>query len=140
MKNQIKSLILLVGITVSSLLLAGCVSSGDLAPEGVYQGKAVLFNTDTTLNSAYASMDTFLKWEYDNRAVFSTQMPEIKKAADHIRANGQQWINSAFALRDVYELNPTEENRANLQQILTVIRTALLEAAKYMARTPPTNA
>lgn len=121
--------LLIVGVGFS-----GCQTTLD--PEGVYGGDYVLYQVDNTLTGAYAVMDTFVKWEYDNRAVYA-RLPEVKRAADNIRANGQNWIETAFSLRDTYAANPTEENKDKLLKAVALLRAALTESAKYMAKSPP---
>jgi len=135
-KNNIIAVILTLIVLLIGAGCSGCQTTLD--PTGVYQGDIVLYNVDNTLNGAYATMDTFLKWEYDNRAVYAS-MPEVKRAADNIRMNGQNWIESAFALRDAYAANPTDENKDKLLAAVAILRTALLESAKYMAKSPPTQ-
>jgi hypothetical protein len=111
------------------LLLLGCQTN--LVPDGIYDGDVALYRAESTIVSSYELMDNFLLWEYENRASMAS-MPEVKEAADVIRANGEEWIDTAIALVEAYKLNPTKENQINLNQAVAVIQTALTEAAKYM--------
>lgn len=115
------------------ILLMGCQTQ--LVPDGIYDGDVALYRAENSIVQSYALMDTFLKWEYDNRASLSST-PEIKAAADHIRENGQQWISTAIALTETYKANPTKENQLELNQAIAIIQTALSEAAKYMSVNP----
>lgn len=124
--------LLLVGFAL--VFMTGCPST-QLAPEGVYQGQIGAYKADSTINTAYALMDNFLKWEYENRQVFAGT-PEVKKFADNIRANGRQWISTAITLNEAYKLDPTEENRSALDAALDIIDAALSEATKYMIKKP----
>lgn len=109
-----------------------------LAPEGPYAGDEILYSADQTIVTSYDLLHTFVKWEYENRAALASK-PEIKRAADHVRANAQQWIASAIALREAYAISPSVENRRSLQGALGVLRAALTETVRYMAasQAPP---
>jgi len=112
----------------------GCQTK--LAPDGIYDGDVALYRAEATIVQSYALMDTFLKWEYDNREAFAS-IPEVKEAADVIRADGEQWISTAIHLSEVYRLKPTEENQLHLNQAIEIIQVALTEAARYMTTQPP---
>jgi len=127
-------LLSLVILATALAFSPGC-NHTQLDPAGVYQGNVGAFNADSTINTAYALMDNFLKWEFENRQVFAGN-PEVKKFADHIRANGRQWISSAIALNEAYKLDPTEGNRNALDASLDIIDAALTEATKYMIKKP----
>lgn len=124
----------LILLGVALVFTTGCPST-QLDPAGVYQGSIAAYNADTTINTAYALMDNFLKWEFENRQVFAGT-PEVKKFADNIRANGRQWISTAITLNEAYKLDPTEENRSALDTALDIIDAALTEATKYMIKKP----
>lgn len=117
----------------SALWFAGC---GTLDPAGPYKGDEVLYKADMTITTAYDALHGFVSWEYQNRAALASK-PEIKKAADNVRVNARQWIDSAIALREAYAANPTNENRDALQKTLGIIRAALNEAVKYMNANAP---
>jgi hypothetical protein len=127
-------LLSLVILATALAFSPGC-NHTQLDPAGVYQGQVAAYNADSTINTAYALMDNFLKWEFENRAVFA-ETPEVKKFADNIRANGRQWISSAIALNEAYKLDPTEEKRSALVAALDLIDVALMEATKYMIKKP----
>jgi hypothetical protein len=118
----------------ATLLLFGCQTPA-LDPDGVYKGDLFLYRAEQTVNTAYGSMDTFLRWEHSSRAAFSlpphVRVP-IKKAADHLRLNGKGWIESATRLVEVYKARPTLKNQESLDEILSMLRGALDEAARYM--------
>jgi hypothetical protein len=109
---------------------SGCVTPERL-DDGVYRGDAFLYNADTVITTAYDMFHTFVLWEYENRSTLS-QRPEIKHTADKIRTHSKRWISSAITLRDAYAANPNEENRKDLESVLKVIRTAMLESLKYI--------
>jgi hypothetical protein len=74
-----------------------------------------------------------VRWESENRATLS-QWPEIREAADFTRAHAKEWIHSAIALRDAYAAAATAENRAALDQAISVLQAALTQASVLMAR------
>lgn len=117
-------------LLASILLGPGCAS---LDPAGPYQGDKVLFEADQAIGTAYGLLDAFVAWEHANRAALAG-VPEIRKAADRIRAGAPGWIDSAIRLRDAYKLNPSGENREALASALRVLRQALAEAAGYLAQ------
>lgn len=126
MNNRIfKSLILVFSIVALSV---GCSS---LAPNGAYQGDLLLYQADNAITTGYNAMHEFVKWEYENRATLE-RWPEIKQAANVIRANGKAWLYSAIACRDTYVASPNDTTRDQLRKALAVINTALLEANRYM--------
>lgn len=114
----------------------GCASKVDLDPAGAYHSDAFLYSTDLAITSSYTVLDTFVTWEYTNRALLAST-PQVTKAADRIRANAKQWFASAHALRAAYAATPTDANMANLQHVLAIIQAALVEATGYMAIPPP---
>ena len=128
MKKLIPSLFAVVMLTAFS-------ACGTLAP-GVYNKDEILYRADTAITTSYDVLHTFVKFEYTNRAALASR-PEIKKAADNIRAHAPLWIGSAIALREAYAAAPTPENRDKLQASIAVLRAALLEATNYLATSQP---
>lgn len=140
----------IVLLSVAVVLAAGCNSGcGTLSPgttdkPSPYGGVTatgelktpdrVLYNADFAISTAYQGIHAFVKWEFDNRAALAGT-PEIKKAADRIRAGAKNWFGSAIAVRDAYAKNPTEENRSSLQKALDVLQQAIAEANRYRAVT-----
>ncbi len=114
---------------LSAITFSGC-ATGRLAPGGVYNGDAFLYEAENTINTAHETFREFLIWE----TAFRNLLPEeVSKAADFIRVNEHRWLSSAHSFRDVYALSPTLERRDKLQLSLSLIQTALREAASYMA-------
>lgn len=112
----------------------GCQSKSPtvLDPAGSYHGDNVLFQTDQAISASFEVLHVFVSWEYNNRALLSSQ-PEVKHAADQIRQNVKLWRDSALALRDAYAANPTHENKTSLDQIMAIIQAAALDATKYLS-------
>lgn len=115
-------------------MLTGCNTT--LAPDGAYHGDKVLYSADKTITSAYETLHTFVKWEFENRAALS-KWPEIKEAADIVRTNAEGWISSARALRDSYAVAPSADNKLALNNGIDLLQTALAEATKYLDKPLP---
>lgn len=121
-----------------SMLLFACVLAltGCQTPEldpGVYDGDKILFTADQAIGQGFDTLSSFVTWEYNNRATLR-QWPDVKKAADFVRANVKAWREAALTARDAYAGNPTEANRSELQKAIAVVRAALMTAAKYQAQ------
>lgn len=112
-------------------LLCGCRTR--LAPGGPYTDP-ILYHADHTIISAQAALESFVKWEYQNRALLRDNK-DITKAADYIRRNARLWINSAIAMRDTYAASPTGENKDKLQLVLDMLLKAVTEAQQYIITT-----
>lgn len=112
------------------MLLTGC---GTLAPDGPYAGDQVLYKADVTISTAYEVIHSFVLFEYTNREALKLVDPKIKTAADNMRRGAPQWFATAIALRDAYQQQPGTQTRDALQTAILVLRTAMLEATKYMA-------
>lgn len=119
-----------VGLFASTWLLAGC---GSLDPSGAYGGDKLLYTADRTIVESYDLFHTFVLWEYDYRSELS-RWPEIKQAADHVRANAQDWIRTATAMRDAYAAAPSGANGKALSASLATLKAAMAEATRYLAR------
>ncbi len=118
---------LLVALLLS---LQGC---GTLDPAGVYKGDAVLYHSELGITTSYELIHTFVEWEMDNRTILS-KWPEIKKAADDMRKNAPRWKATADAMHDAYEAYPSDTNKQALEKALAILKTAMTEATKYMAK------
>lgn len=128
--KKLQFVLMAVAMILTTGLQTGCQTK--LEPGGKYQGDTLLYNADRAITGAYDILDTFVTWEYQNRAALASQ-PEITKAADAVRANAKQWIRSAVHMREVYASNPTPENRKTLENAIAVLRQAMTEATNYLA-------
>ena len=129
--NSILPLPLLISaFAISAFCFSGC---GTLDRSGVYAGDQVLYQSELAITTSYDLIHTFVAWEKDNRVALA-QWPEIREAANTMRAGAKQWFQTAHALRDVYVAHPTGPNRDNLLAAVSILRTALTEASGYMAR------
>jgi hypothetical protein len=94
-------------------------------------GDPVVVNAEKTTALATDSFDSFLKFEYDNRAALQKASPQIKAYADVIRKNGQMWLQSARIMTRAYKNNRSADNKANLQTALAVITNAITQIQQY---------
>jgi len=117
-----------VVMLAAALALAGC---GTLEPGGVYRGDKVLYDADVVIATSYDVIHTFVAWEYANREALASR-PEVRRAADRMRAGAREWIGTALALRDAYAAQPADGTRDALQSALDVLRAALVEATRYL--------
>lgn len=125
-----KKLNVMIMAQLAVLIMFGPVAcKTTLQPGGPYNDP-VLYNADKTITSSYRILHSFVKWEYDNRAVLPV---EVSRAADAVRDNAEKWITSAINLREAYALAPNKESKNNLEKTLDVLQSVLQEAAKYMA-------
>lgn len=118
----------LLSLSLGAGLIAGC---GTLDPAGVYQGDRTLYDADLVIVSSYDTLHGFVSWEYENRDALA-KWPELRKAADFIRAGARDWITSAIALREAYKLQPGPETRTALERGLDLLRQSTLQATKYL--------
>lgn len=117
-------------------LLFPAMGCRNLESGGAYNGDRALFEADTVIVTSYDTLHSFVKWEKENRAALAGY-PEIKIAADNIRANAQNWIASAIAAREAYSLAPTADTRDSLTRAVAVLRAALTESVKYLNERNP---
>jgi len=120
----VKNLPVMAAVIPLSLALVGCssIQSGN---------DPLVVNAERTTQLAVDVFDTFLKWEYDNRQTLSVT-PEIRKTADFIRTNGQNWLLTARSMTKAYKQSRTPENKANLDTAIATLRTAISEARRYL--------
>jgi hypothetical protein len=110
------------------LLMTACAK---LDPAGPYQGDRVLYNADNTIVTADSVFKSFMKWEYDNRAALA-KYPDIRKAADKIRAGNRLWLATAIQARDNYKLIRNTTSERALTDAVQVLTTQFLDAQKYL--------
>lgn len=113
------------------MAFTGC---GTLAPDGPYKSDKVLYGADQTIVSSQRAVQAFVTWEMQNRSVLPV---EVSRAADSIRENAKQWIQSAINLREAYAANPNRDNENNLVRSLDILQTVLNEIAIQMIASRP---
>jgi hypothetical protein len=95
----------------------------------------VVVSAERTTQLALTTFDTFLQWEFDNRLTLAT-MPEIKRGADFIRLNGQNWLITCRTMTRAYKKNRTPENKINVEAAVALLRAGIAEARKYLPAPP----
>lgn len=111
---------------VLSFFLSGC---GSLQPGA----DPVVVNAERVTAIALDVMDSFLKFEHQNRATLERISPDIHKVAENIRRNGKKWLESARALTVAYKANRSDENKFQLMTAIAVLESAIAESHKYIA-------
>jgi hypothetical protein len=124
MKTNIQNLALLV---LLSAFAAGCAA---IKPGN----DPVVVRAEQATKSAIAIIDSFVKYEYDNRLLLQTVEPKVKLAADKMRVNAPQAFASARNLTKAYKLNRTAENKANLNTIIMVLDQMAQEATALISK------
>lgn len=114
------------------VLLAPLGCKTTLETPGAYNGDPILYDADLTITTAFAVVDSTLKWEKDNRALLSS-VPEIKEACDQLRQRGPGIFKAALRSRDTYAEATTPENANELDIALTMLRALATEAATVIA-------
>lgn len=133
-----------IALALMVVLMMGLVGSGTachrtLAPDGVYQGNMTLYNADKTINSSYKILHSFVLWEYQNRSILPA---DVSRAADGIRDNAEGLFQSAVNMREAYAKSAAPADASALEQAISVLQQALVEASNYMKAhggTPPTS-
>ena len=109
--------------------LPGCKTT--LEEGGPYSGDTLLYRAELASVGSYELMNTFVKWEHDNRELLSSH-PEIKLAADRVRADYPKAKAGLDAAIEIYRQLPSAENKARLTDILKLVQEEVAKAAKYM--------
>ncbi len=81
---------------------------------------------------AYDALNAFVSWEYANRAALFVKNPEIKRAADRIRASAPEWFRRESALRAAYLAAPSAASLNSLNGVLAEIQSALALASQFL--------
>lgn len=115
-------------LLVSLIALVGCAQ---LNKQGTYGGDYVLYHADQTIVTSFEILDTFLRWEYENREALK-EMPEIKEGANAIRAEARFALEQAILFRDLYALSKTDENKSKLTKATDALELLLTMATKYI--------
>jgi hypothetical protein len=111
------------------ILMAGCAQ---IQPDN----DPVIVNAERTTIIALETFDTFLQWEYENRLTLLA-VPEIKRTADRIRVDGQQWLETARTMTKAYKETRADADKNNLLAAVAILRTALVEATRYLGMQVP---
>lgn len=116
-------------LSAFSFLLVGCAS---LTPGS----DPVVVNAERTIEMARVTLDSFVRFEFNNRARLDTTAPAVGAAAEKIRQHAPEWFARALRLKAAYKHNRTQANQANLLTALSVLQQASAEAATLTAANP----
>lgn len=123
MKNLIA-----VCASLMALALAGC---GTLAADGPYKGDKVLYIADQTDITAYKVIHAFVLFEYENRAALASH-PEIKVAADDIRAHAPDLFKKYDQAREAYVIVRSPETLAAFNAAVDELKAVITKATNLL--------
>lgn len=131
MKQMLKALSGFFAIAATSFALVACSGcKTTLQSGGPYGDDTLLYRAELTSVSSYQLVDSFLKWENDNRELLSAY-PEIKKSADFLRENFPKAKMALDAAIEVYRKFPTNENGKTLTGLITTIQEQIKLVSTY---------
>lgn len=111
-------------LLILPLFFTGCTS---LQPGA----DPLVVNAERTIEISRATLDAFVRWEFNNRAKCPK---EVQEAAERIRQHAPEWFNRAMRLKLAYKQNRGPDQKADLLTALAVLSTATSEAATFLAR------
>lgn len=101
---------------------------------GVVNDDRIVVSTEQALNIALDTFDQFLKLERENPEMFQRFSGNRAHAwAENIRRNGEKWIDSAEAAKDVYKRSRNSLNHANLVTAYKTLQEAITQSKTYIA-------
>ncbi len=125
----LKTLLLAVSLVfvaaAPAVVVTGCAT---VAKDGAYRGDKVLLNADSSMVASFSVIESFLRYEQQNRATLPVRTTEV---ADYFRANARKWRDSYFAVRDAYAIAPTPDNRSAMEKALALITAGATQAQLY---------
>lgn len=120
------------------MLVAGCATK--LSPTGVYQGDAFLYQIDQTIVFQKAVLQTFVKWEYDNRGEITNRWPAVTIAADKVRAEAPKWFAleglaraDYMAAKQIYDRSITATGASNSIPSLDTVKAKVTDQVNIVA-------
>ena len=90
----------------------------------------LLVRAEQSIRFAYVAIDSFLKFEYDNRA----QFPQLKPMADKLREHSPFVLQQALAATKAYKKSRQKADADVLVQHLAVVETMSREAQSLSAK------
>lgn len=106
MKRYLQTLFLITAILGSN----GCATTGD----------PVIVNAQRSMEVAHELADSFLRWEFTNRAVLP---PNITKVADKIRYEFPPALAIAKSTLESYKISKSQTDKDTLLIWLSTLRT-----------------
>lgn len=93
---------------------------------------ALVVRAEQTASVAMEVIDSFLKWELNNRAILADN---VKQSANNVRKEAPLAIDTLRSVTKAYKANRTEENKATLVTWLAVVDRLQGVAASYLGAT-----
>lgn len=126
-KNGVYPRVKLLAIVGVGALLAfsGCAFFGPVAPGA----DPVVVNAERTAKLSFTLADSFVQWEFENRA---TLPKEATEAADVVRKEFPTAYRAFRAATKAYKVNRTDAAKLNLQTAQAEIGVLLKYAQKYL--------
>lgn len=116
-----------------SLVITGC--NRTLAPEGVYAGDKVSYDTDLAVSASKNIIQSFLNFELQNRAFLAQSYPQVTQYADKLRTDGKAALQSAAVASKAYHDNPTAQNKAAFDKAMAAVDALVAGAQQFLATT-----
>jgi hypothetical protein len=102
---------------------------------------AVLVDAQKTNKIAYSAITTFLNLEYQNKVLVKANAPEVHQFAERLRQRNdkgvsfvRQSLQSLWDATETYRLNRTDQNKADLNTALAVVKQLMQDAQNYTAK------
>jgi len=119
--KQIKSCNVAIVLLVA-LFIASCST---LTPGS----DPIIVRAQQNIQQAKTTMNAFVTLEDQYTAKLKSINPNIHKAAESIRAHGQQWLTDGFNAIEIYR---TTKDQSALNQALAVLAQAVSDSQKYI--------
>lgn len=120
----------LTSLTILVALSSGCALFKPVDPGA----DKVIVNAERTINYAKETMNTFIQFEFENRALINNK--EVSDAASFIGANGIQWLEDAHRLKMAYKSDRSATNLSTLNKALNVLLEAVTISQRYLISKP----
>jgi len=108
-------------VALCAITLTGCVT----VKEG---SDPIVVRAEQVAESALEAMDSFVSWEFRNRAAVSE---DVRAAADLVRELGPLYLANVRTATKVYKGEKSKPNADQLQAAITALQQLLDEARKY---------
>lgn len=134
-KNTVTLLLLTVGLwavpVVPIALLVGCSGGCASVDPG---SETLVVRAEQTYQGTTDVFKAFTTYEYNNRAILQKLSPEIEKAANTIRTDGFNAVESLQKAVVEYKANRTAENRSAIETWLQRVDVLERLVVEYFAK------
>jgi len=116
---------LVLGLTAPAVVLPGCAFFSKTEPGS----DAVVVNAERVAKLSFTMADTFLEWEYNNRA---SVPPAVIQAADTLRDNFPQAYNGLRLATKTYKSTRSLMDRTAMEDSMVNLQSLTTPAANYL--------